>query len=109
MSRASLRIAILYDVWEEDEAPEPEPPPEKPRARSKKRKPKKEKEDREEIFDSLTKLGHQPFYHVLDGRPQTLFALAKVECDLVFNLTESYAGDDTKDMNLGAFLDLLEK
>ena len=27
--------------------------------------------------------------------------------DLVFNLTESYAGDDTKEMNVAAYMDLL--
>ncbi len=35
-------------------------------------------------------------------------ALAKCGADLVFNLIESYAGDDTKEMHVGAFLDLLE-
>jgi D-alanine-D-alanine ligase-like ATP-grasp enzyme len=28
--------------------------------------------------------------------------------DLIFNLTESHAGDDSKDVNVAAFLDLLE-
>jgi D-alanine-D-alanine ligase len=38
---------------------------------------------------------------------RSLKAVAGLECDLVFNLTESYAGDDTKDVNLAAYLDLL--
>ena len=46
---------------------------------------------------------------MLDGRDQTLVAIARSEADLVFNLTESYAGDDTMDMNIAAFLDLLGK
>jgi D-alanine-D-alanine ligase len=44
---------------------------------------------------------------VLDGRPQSLYGLGKCGADLVFNLTESYAGDDTKEMNVAAYMDLL--
>jgi D-alanine-D-alanine ligase len=105
-----LKIAVLYDQWEE-QAPEPEPEPEKPVRKAKRKakaiKKKKEKHDREEIFEALEKLGHEPFFHVLDGRTQSLFALSKCNADLVFNLTESYAGDDTKEMNVAAYLDLL--
>ena len=43
---------------------------------------------------------------MLDGRLQSLSAVARLEADLLFNLTESYAGDDTMDMNIAAFLDL---
>jgi D-alanine-D-alanine ligase len=94
-----LKIAVLYDVWGEEESSEPE-------ATQAGRK-RKEKEDREEIFDALGKLGHEPSYYVLDGRPQSLYGLGKCGADLVFNLTESYAGDDTKEMNVAAYLDLL--
>ena len=105
MSRAKLKIGILYDQWDEEEAAAPpEPSPGKGR-----KSRKKEKEDREEIFDALGKLGHEPLYVVLDGRPQSLAAVAKCDADLFFNLTESYAGDDTKDMNVAAYLDLLDK
>jgi D-alanine-D-alanine ligase len=105
MSSTKLKVAVLYDVWEEQEPP-PEPPPKKP-VRGK-RKKKLEKADREEIFEALVKLGHEPFYQVLDGAEKTLVALAKFDADLVFNLTESYAGDDTKDMNIAAYLELLD-
>ena len=104
-----LKIAVLYDLWEE-EAPPPEPEPEKPirkKTKKKTRKKKKEKHDREEIFEALEKLGHEPFYHVLDGRTSSLFAVSKCGADIVFNLVESYAGDDTKDMNVAAYLDLI--
>jgi D-alanine-D-alanine ligase len=94
-----LKVAVLYDVWGEEDTSEPE-------ATQAGRK-RKEKEDREEIFDALTKLGHEPSYYVLDGRPQSLNGLGKCEADLVFNLTESYAGDDTKEMNVAAYMDLL--
>src|SRR5438105_425042 len=95
-----LKVAVLHDVWGEEETPESEKPAQSGRRR-------KEKEDREEIFDALTKLGHEPFYYVLDGRPQSLHGLAKCGADLVFNLTESYAGDDTKEMNVAAYMDLI--
>jgi D-alanine-D-alanine ligase len=102
MPKQQLKVGVLYDVWEE----EPQPEPEKPR-KGRKTKKKVEKEDREEIFDALVKLGHEPSYQVLDGRDQSLSTLWKCPCDIFFNLTESYAGDDTKDMNLAAYLDLL--
>ncbi len=105
-----MKIAVLYDVWEEEAAPA-EPPEPKPPARKKRsrKKAKREKEDREEIFEALEKLGHEPFYQVLDGTPQCLNSLAKCESDLIFNLTESFAGDDTKEMHVAAYLDLLGK
>ena len=109
MAEEKLKIAVLYDTWEEEtpeQADAEEPAPRK-RASGRKKKEKKDKEDREEIFESLVKLGHEPFYHVLDGRAQSLHALAKCGADLVFNLTESYGGDDTMDMNIAAYLELL--
>ncbi len=105
MSSEKFKVAVLYDVWEETE-PAPEPASAKP-VRGKRRKKKQEKPDREEIFEALGKLGHEPFYQVLDGAEKTLIALARLDVDLVFNLTESYAGDDTMDMNIAAYLELL--
>jgi D-alanine-D-alanine ligase len=107
MSSEKFKVAVLYDVWEETE-PAPEPPPEKKPVRGKRRKKKREKADREEIFEALGKLGHEPFYQILDGAEKTLVALARLDADLVFNLTESYAGDDTMDMNIAAYLELLD-
>jgi D-alanine-D-alanine ligase len=105
MHGESLKVAVLYDVWEEEPA---EPVVEKSARRKKNAKPRrKEKHDREEILEALEKLGHEPFYQVVDGRPQSLTALAKCGADLVFNLSESFAGDDTKEMNITAYLDLL--
>jgi len=63
--------------------------------------------DREEIFEALAKLGHEPSYIELDGRPQSLHALSRCDADLIFNLTESFDGDDTKEMNVVAYVDLL--
>jgi D-alanine-D-alanine ligase len=99
-----LKIAILYDTWGEDEA---EVLPEPKRKSRKRKRRRREKHDREEIFEALEKLGHEPSYMVLDGTDKTLSALAKSDADLFFNLTESYAGDDTKEMHVAAYLDLL--
>ncbi len=99
---AKLRIAVAFDTWDdgveevEDDAP-----------RSRKKKP--EKEDRQEIHEALRALGHAPHYLELDGTASALKKLADDECDLVFNLTESWAGDDTKDIHLAAYLDLLAR
>src|SRR5437762_669393 len=92
----TLKVAVLYDVWEEEDTSEPE-------AAQAGRK-RKVKEDREEIFDALGKLGHEPSYYVLDGRPQSLHGLTKCGADLVFNLTESYAGDEAREMNVAAYM-----
>ncbi|MEY2413752.1 MAG: D-alanine-D-alanine ligase [Acidobacteriaceae bacterium] len=108
MSFSKMKIAVLYDIWDE----EPPPPPEEEEAKNKKTgkrkaKKKKHKEDREEIFEALEKIGHEPFYQVLDGSKQSLFSLSRCGSDLIFNLTESYAGDDTMDMNIAAYIDLI--
>jgi D-alanine-D-alanine ligase len=109
MTGTKLKITVLYDLWEEEPAAVQEevPAPRKPKGQ-KKHKKKPVKHDREEIFEALEKLGHEPSYYVLDGRTQSLLGLAKCGADLVFNLTESYAGDDTKEMQVTAFLDLLD-
>lgn len=99
-----LKVAVLYENWgEEEQAPEPE----KKKRSAGKRKKKREKHDHEEIFEALEKLGHEPSYLVLDGTDKTLTALARYETDLFFNLVESYAGDDHKEMHVAAYLDLL--
>ncbi|MEO6462138.1 MAG: ATP-grasp domain-containing protein [Candidatus Eisenbacteria bacterium] len=97
---AKLRIAVAYDVWEDEGAEEVEEAP-------KSRKKKPEKPDRQEIHEALRTLGHSPFYLELDGTAEALKRGADTECDLVFNLTESWAGDDTKDVHLAAYFDLL--
>src|ERR1700759_4957139 len=109
MAGTNLKVTVLYDLWEAEpaEVPEEAPAPRKRKGQTK-RKKKPVKHDREEIFEALEKLGHEPSYYVLDGRPQSLLGLAKCGADLIFNLTESYAGDDTKEMQVTAFLDILE-
>ena len=90
-----MKIAVLYDTWGETE--------EYPGASAESgRKRKRPKLDREEIFEALEKLGHEPTYVVLDGTAASLAALAKTKADLTFNLTESFAGNDSMDMNIAA-------
>jgi D-alanine-D-alanine ligase len=122
MIGAKMKIALLYDLWNED--PAAAAAKEDPatangndggskrnavarKTRKVTKKAKKEKTDREEIAEALQKLGHETFHVELDGRPQSLHALAKCDADLVFNLTESFDGDDTKEMNVVAYVDLL--
>jgi D-alanine-D-alanine ligase len=114
MIGAKMKIALLYDVWNEDPVAAAAKEEavngngSRPRKAVKKvKKVKKEKTDREEIFEALQKLGHEPSYFELDGTAQSLHSLSKCDADLLFNLTESFDGDDTKEMNVVAYVDLL--
>src|SRR5258705_10637953 len=110
MNGATLKIAVVYDGCNEEPvaAAETEDEPPARKARRKKTKMKrKEMTDRAEIFEALAKLGHEPSYFELDGRPQSLHSLSRCDADLIFNLTESFDGDDTKEMNVVAYVDLL--
>jgi D-alanine-D-alanine ligase len=71
MAGTKLKVTVLYDLWEEEPVETPEEVP-VPRKGKKIRKKKPVKHDREEIFEALGKLGHEPSYHVLDGRTQSL-------------------------------------
>lgn len=101
-----LKIAVLYENWGAEE--EPAEPVKKKRRKGKKRK-RREKHDREEIFEALESLGHEPSYYLLDGDEKSLMALSKYDASLFFNIVESYAGDDNKEMHVAAYLELLGK
>jgi D-alanine-D-alanine ligase len=110
MNDRPLRIGILYDEWyadREDSGPDPPERDAAPQESLPKRRTRREKTDREEVHDALRRRGHRCTYLCLDGRARSLKALASADVDLIFNLTESYAGDDTKDVNLAAYVDLL--
>src|SRR5258708_12576374 len=95
-----LKVTILYETWGDEEREEAEAvaePEKKKRSAGKRKKKKREKHDREEIFEALEELGHEPSYQVLDGGDKSLTALSRCDADLFFNLVESYAGDDTKE------------
>ena len=69
---------------------------------------KKEVED--EVVEALGKLGHEADAALLDGSTKSLHgAGASSMCDLVFNLAESFAGNDTADYCIAAYLELLGK
>lgn len=102
-----MKIAILYDRYDGyEEYPGASAAPESTRRR---RRGKRPKTDREAIADALRELGHEPVLIAIDGRIQTLTKIARSNSELFFNLTESYAGDDTKEMHFAAYLDLLGK
>jgi D-alanine-D-alanine ligase len=100
----TLNILVIYDRWD---------PPEESGGASADKAPltrtldKKEVED--EVAEALGKLGHQATLHVLDGSLKSLHALARIDCDLVFNLAESFAGNDLADYCIAAYLELIEK
>src|SRR5262245_15617258 len=67
------------------------------------------KEVEEEVAETLVKLGHEPVMCELDGTQKSLLGLGRIDCDLVFNLAESFADDDTSDFKIAALLELLGK
>src|SRR5918999_1815764 len=96
-----LKVIVLYDRWE----PEEEESGSNGKAPLVRTLDKKEVED--EVIDALTKLGHEPALHQLDGSLKSLHAIAKMDCDLIFNLSESFGGNDTADYNIAAYLELV--
>ena len=100
---SKLNVVVLYDrvlVDETDEAPVDKTPVVRTLDK---------KEVEEEVAEALTKLGHEPAMYELDGTQKSLLGLARVDCDLVFNLAESFADDDTSDFKIAAYLELLGK
>jgi len=100
-----VKVAILYNTFEGYEQ-YPGANIEAALPATKKKK-KKKKTDIEAIADALRELKHEPSMVAIDGRPQTLSRLVRNPADLFFNLVESYAGDDTKEMHFTAYLDLI--
>jgi D-alanine-D-alanine ligase len=98
-----LKIAVLYDRWEEPE----QPGAAADNAPLTRTLDKKEVED--EVVSALGKLGHDAELYVLDGSIKGLHGLAKLDGDLIFNLSESFAGNDTADYCIAAYLELLGK
>jgi D-alanine-D-alanine ligase len=100
-----LKIVVLYDRVLVDEDEEPTASTDKaPVTRT-----LDKKEVEEEVAEALAKLGHEAVMHELDGTPKSLLALARLDCDLLFNLTESFGDDDTADFKIAGFLELIGK
>ena len=97
-----LKIVVLYDRVLVDESEEAAAGDKSPVIRT-----LDKKEVEEEVAEALTKLGHEAVMYELDGTQKSLLGLGRVDGDLVFNLSESFADDDTADFKIAAFLDLL--
>jgi D-alanine-D-alanine ligase len=98
-----LKVVIIYDRVLVDEAEEAAAD-KGPVVRTLDRK-----EVEEEVAEALTKLGHEPVLYEVDGTMKSLLGLSRVDCDLVFNLCESFNGDDTADFKIAAYLELIGK
>jgi D-alanine-D-alanine ligase len=99
-----LKILVLFDRVLVDETSENGAADKAPVVRS-----LDKKEVEVEVAEALVKLGHDPVLYELDGTQKSLLGLTKADCDLVFNLAESFADDDTADFKIAAFLELLGK
>ncbi len=102
---SKLKVIVMYDRVLVDESEEQAASADKaPVVRT-----LDKKEVEEEVAEALTKLGHEATMHEIDGTTKSLIALSRLDCDLVFNLTESFADDDTADFKIAAFLELIGK
>ena len=99
---SKLKIVVLFDRVLVDEDEEPAAGDKSPVVRT-----LDKKEVEEEVAEALTKLGHEPVMYEIDGTTKSLLGLARQDCDLVFNLSESFGDDDTADFKIAAFLELL--
>jgi D-alanine-D-alanine ligase len=99
-----LKVVVLYDRWDE---PVDETAGTADKAPLTRTLDKKEVE--EEVLETLHKLEHEATLHVLDGSTKSLHAIARIECDLMFNLAESFGGNDTADYCIAAYMELLGK
>jgi D-alanine-D-alanine ligase len=97
---AKLRIGVLYEFWwDEDESRDEEGRP----------KRKTPDDDVQEVYEALKKIGHNPVFLRVDGSTASLLELAQAEADLIFNMVESFGGDDKLDFNFAAYLELLKR
>jgi D-alanine-D-alanine ligase len=97
---AKLRIGVLYDYfWDEDES----------RGEGEDARPKRKtpEEDVSDVYEALKEAGHAPIYLRIDGSRESLVELAQSETDLIFNLVESFGGDDSNDFRVAGLLELL--
>jgi D-alanine-D-alanine ligase len=103
-----LKIAVLYEPSDNVTPPERERrrKREKPAPVRRRKRERRAKLDRDEVLEAVRANGHDAFFHELKDE-KSLLELSRIEADLVFNLTEAYAGDDAKEAHVAAFLDLL--
>jgi D-alanine-D-alanine ligase len=101
---SKLKIIVLYDRVLVDEGEDQGSNDKSPVVRT-----LDKKEVETEVAEALVKLGHEPVMYELDGTQKSLLGLSRTDGDLVFNLAESFADDDTSDFKIAAFLELLGK
>jgi D-alanine-D-alanine ligase len=99
-----LHVVVIYDRWDVEEEEGAAGDDKAPITRT-----LDKKEVEEEVAETLGKLGHEATLHVLDGSVKSLHALARVDADMIFNLAESFGGNDTADYCIAAYLELLGK
>src|ERR1044072_6138082 len=99
-----LKVVIIYDRVLVDEDQEAASTKKSPVTRT-----LDKKEVEEEVAEALTKLGHEPVLSTVGGTMKALLGLSRVDCDIVFNLCESFAGDDTADFKIAGYLELIGK
>ena len=110
--KGKLRIAVLYDPADNTGTPPPEgrvhhKERRKPGTRRWRGRERRQKEDREHVAEALRACGYDSFLHEVRDEA-SLLALAKTDADLIFNMVEAYAGDDSREPQVAGFLDLLE-
>jgi D-alanine-D-alanine ligase len=99
-----LNVVVLYDRWDEPVEETAGTTDKAPLTRT-----LDKKEVEEEVAETLGKLEHEATLHVLDGSTKSLHAIARIECDLIFNLAESFGGNDTADYCIASYMELLGK
>ena len=99
-----LKVVVIYDRVLVDEDEEAAAGDKAPVVRT-----LDKKEVEEEVAEALAKLGHEPVLYEVDGTLKSLLGLSRVDCDVVFNLCESFNGDDTADFKIAAYLELIGK
>src|SRR5947207_3199799 len=99
-----LKVVIIFDRVLVDEAEEAAATEKAPVTRT-----LDKKEVEEEVAEALTRLGHEAVLYEVDGTMKSLLGLSRADCDVVFNLCESFAGDDTADFKIAGYLELIGK
>jgi D-alanine-D-alanine ligase len=110
----NLKIAVLYEP-SDNTTPPVEPSgrvrhKERRKARSRRRwhgVERRQKIDREQVAEALRANGYEVSMYELRDE-SALLGLAKSKVDLVLNMVEAYAGDDSREPHIAAFLELLE-
>lgn len=93
---AKTRVGVLYEyTWESEPVRGRRPPRQRPEP------------DVREVYQALKDGGRRPVYLRADGTRESLAEIAGARVDLIFNLVESFDGDDTQDRNMAGFLELL--